>query len=193
LEAFLIYDVLEEFRRNIYATHYKFPTMVSQTGHTFDILYWTYAAVLGKHRMSVLQYAILRRATHTGTPYTEIVQATGVPKVTVWRQATSLAERRIVWFDRPEDRKSRVNVVGLTNKGYSLLREIAVDVEQELLRVINAKELSSNRVFAFTRYLWRANGFLPPNDLRDMKSFRRSDLGDDSAYPQRFVPMPPDE
>jgi hypothetical protein len=167
--------------------------MVSQTGHTFDILYWTYASVLKKHDISVLQYAILRRARHDGTPYTLIVAATGVPKVTVWRQAIALANRGIVWFEAPEGKKPRTHVIGFTEKGYRLLRQIGIDVEQELLRIVGAKEYRSRRVFVFTRRLWRVNWFLPGNALGDLKSFRQSRLYDDSQHPLPFVPLSEDD
>lgn len=190
----VIYNDRPSAVRSVYSRHYKFPTMVSQTGHLFDILHWTYATVLEKHGMSVLQYAVLRRSTVHGTPYTHIVKATGVPRVTVWRQATDLAFRGLVRFERPEGKKSRVHVVGMTDRGYRLLRKIAAEVEKELLRVVGARKNSSARVRVFTRCLWRATWFLPRNGLWDLKSVRASRIIDDSEYVQEVQePDPADD
>lgn len=179
----MIYADPNDAFRNIYGRRFKFPSMVSQVAHMFDILHWTYFGVLGKHNISFLQLAIFRRCLVNGNPYTKIITATGVPKVTVWRQCRKLANRGLIVFEAAAETTPPVQAVELTGAGYRLLLKIDAEVEEELLRVVCAKEYRSQRVKKFTKLLWRANGFLPRNGLAGLKSFRPSRLADHSKYP----------
>jgi hypothetical protein len=54
-----------------------------------------------------------------------------------------------------------------------------------LLRLIEAKDITSQRVPAFTKHLGQASGFLPMGDLTSLGQYKKAELWDDS---RRFVP-----
>jgi len=161
------------------------PEMVSQVQQTLDVLYWALSRVLSDEGITVLHWAILKRAYRLrgGVPFRQVMQATGQSKDDVRRAAGYLQTSELgeVIAD-PEDRRARI--FRLTRRGRNRTRYLEENFQANLLVMLGANRVESERVKRFTRDLLNAARFLPPGDLADTNSYRSSDTPDDTRDDQ---------
>lgn len=160
--------------------------MVDQVEQFIDIVYWTMSRRLDAQGITPLHWAFMQRAYRNGgrVRFSDVLKATGESKDNVRRAAAFLQKSRLgeVRSDF-DDRRARI--FALTERGRKQTSLIRQGFEAELLRLVGAREVISQRVREFTRHLWKASGFLPPGDLTNLGSYMKAELPDDSL---RFRP-----
>jgi DNA-binding MarR family transcriptional regulator len=136
-------------------------------------LHWKLNAVLDREGISMLQWAFMHRALDRpdGVPFGEIMKATGESKDNVRRAAASLQGFADVLVD-PEDRRARKLV--LTKRGRKRTRLVFMRFEQELLKMLGARETFSQRAEEFKHVLWDASAFLDPRYMAHREAILRS-------------------
>jgi len=157
------------------------PEMVNQVQQTLDVLFWALSRVLDAEGITALHWAILQRAylERGGVRFREVMQATGQSKDNVRRAAQFLQTSKLgeVIAD-PQDRRARI--FRLDRRGRNRTSYIEENFQANLLDILGAKLVSSQRVKEFTRNLLNAAGYLPPGDLANMNSYRSWDVPDDT-------------
>ena len=158
------------------------PSMVSQVQQTLDILFWALHRVLYDEGITPLHWAIIQRAYRErgGVRFREVMKATGQPKDNVRRAADFLEEvaRMGEVLVDPDDHRARI--FRLNTRGRNRTRYLEENLQADLLVLLGANLVWSNRVKEFTRDLLNAAGYLPPGDLANMSSYCRWDIPDDT-------------
>lgn len=162
------------------------PGMLDQVEQFMDVVYWTVSRRLDKQGITTLHWAIMQHGYRNGgrVGFTQVFKATGESKSNVRRAAKFLeiSGLGIVSVD-PSDKRARV--FSLSARGTRKTSQIRAEIESDLLKLIGAREVVSQRVREFTKHLWHASGFIPPGDLTNLSQYKKAELPDNSP---RFVP-----
>ncbi len=146
--------------------------MIGVANEFLELLYWTLSRVLDRDGISMLQWAFMQRALNSrdGISFTRIIEVTGESKDNVRRAAAKLGDFAQVIVD-PKDGRARKLV--LTKRGRRRTRVIFWRFEQELFKLLSARDERSERVRDFKRLLWDASAYLTPCDLASKETVAR--------------------
>jgi DNA-binding MarR family transcriptional regulator len=147
--------------------------MVYAVQEFLEPLHWKLNAVLDREGISMLQWAFMYRALDKpdGIEFGEIMKVTGESKDNVRRAAAALEGFADVVVD-PKDRRARKLV--MTKRGKRRTRLVFMRFEQELLKMLGARETISQRAEEFKRVLWDASAFLDPSYMAHREAILRS-------------------
>ena len=168
------------------------PPMVSLVEEMLDRLFWALNRILDQEGISVLQWAFMLRALdrRNGVSFSSIQQASGESKDNVRRAAESLKDYG-VGIVTPDPRDRRARIFSLTNLGRRRAMAVRIAFEEELLRLVGAREELSERVKGFTQGLWDATLYLDSADLASKNLIEQRTKNRDSIFDTSldFVPL----